>query len=239
MKPLWRYTYRSSDGAWHASNVRAADRDGVFAELKRRGVKPVKVELASGFLNSVRALGRRWYAIIILVLALAATLAYTFTGGLRVSRAPAATASASAASSVPAEPRHQVDDLPSDWIAHLGEFFNPTDAYLALFAQPGRVDGLDIVPSPGAFTEASFSEPVAPVVEADPAWVAEMKSILVGMKEEALTLSRGGKASQEIILWLRERQRMEAGYRAQILAGDGTRTEKTARLEAVGLQPLD
>ena len=241
MKPLWRYTYRTSDGAWHTASVRAADRDAAFAELRKCGVKPVKVELASGLLNSLRALGRRWYAIIVLALALAATLAYTITGGSQspatATPPPPATA-APPSSPIPAEPRHQVAGLPSDWISRLGDFFDPTDAYLALFAQPGCIDGMDIVPSPDAFTESSFSEPLTPVTEADPAWIVEMKSILVGMKEEALTLAKGGKASQEIILWLRERQRMEAGYRAQILAGDGTDAEKAARLAAVGLQPL-
>ena len=237
MKPLWRYTYRTSDGAWHTASVRAADRDAAFAELKKSGVKPVKVELASGLLNSLRALGRRWYAIIVLALALAATLAYIASVGRRVPAPPPATAKPTS-SPIPAEPRHQVAGLPSDWISRLGDFFDPTDAYLALFAQPGRIDGMDIVPSPDAFMESSFSEPLTPVSETDPAWVVEMKSILVGMKEEALTLAKGGKAPQEIILWLRERQRMEAGYRAQILAGDGTDAEKAARLAAVGLQPL-
>ena len=237
MKPLWRYTYRTSDGAWHTASVRAADRDAAFAELRKSGVKPVKVELASGLLNSLRALGRRWYAIIVLTLALAATLAYIASVGRRVPAPPPATA-APPPSPIPAKPRHQVAGLPSDWISRLDNFFDPTDAYLALFAQPGRIDGMDIVPSPDAFTESSFSEPLTPVTESDPAWVVEMKSILVGMKEEALTLAKGGKAPQEIILWLRERQRMEAGYRAQILAGDGTDAEKAARLAAVGLQPL-
>ena len=238
MKPLWRYTYRTSDGAWHTASVRAADRDAAFAELRKSGVKPVKVELASGLLNSLRALGRRWYAIIVLTLALAATLAYIASVGRRVPAPPPPATAAPPSSPIPAEPRHQVAGLPSDWISRLGDFFDPTDAYLALFAQPGRIDGMDIVPTPDAFTESSFSEPLVPVTEADPAWIVEMKSILVGMKEEALTLAKGGKAPQEIILWLRERQRMEAGYRAQILAGDGTDAEKAARLAAVGLQPL-
>ena len=233
MKPLWRYTYRSSDGAWHNASVRAASRDDAFAELKRLGIKPVKVELAAGLANAFLALGRRAYAIVLLALALVATLACL----LVLSPSTRSPSAPSPLHPSAPSPRHQIAALPADWTSRLPDFFNPTDAYLALFAQPGREDGADIVPSPDAFTEASFSAPAVPASPSDPAWVVEMKAILVGMKEEALALAKGGKAPQEIILWLRERQRMEAGYRAQILSGPGTPAEKSARLEAVGLQP--
>lgn len=238
MKARWRYTYRTSDGAWHESSVRAPSRDEAFAKLKRRGIKPVRVDLESGALNSFKALGRRGLAIILLVACLAATLAYAILARAPRRDDPAAPQQQQqeAEQRQPAV-RRQIPSLPEDWIQRLSDYFDSADSYLALCAQPGCREALDIMPDPDLFTGDAFADAPDEPRDGEPEWVADIRAILVGMKEEARALERAGKSPSEVIMWLRERQRMENSYRLQILSGPEPDDEKRLRLQAVGLLP--
>lgn len=221
--PEWRYSYKTPDGVRHEGSLRAATRDGVYAELRRRGIRPIRVELAPGGLNRLMALGKRGWSIVLLsVLALVLAVAL---GRTRAVEHP---------SEDVLRPRRQVAGLPRDWTAARARYWGAATAYLALFAQPGRMEFEEFDES-AAFTEASLRGEEFRTGDAAPDWVRDLDGILAGMREEALALFRTGKPAGEIVLWLQERQRMEAAYRRQILESGGAEEEKRQRLEAMGL----
>ena len=47
--------------------------------------------------------------------------------------------------------------------------------------------------------------------------ISELKGIVAGIKDEARMLQSSGRSFSEIVQWLRDRQRMEADYRAHII----------------------
>ena len=67
------YSYKTSDGVRHESTFEAKSNEAVFAALRAQGIKPMKVwEIHSPYYIS-----KRTRLIIILALALAASLVYT------------------------------------------------------------------------------------------------------------------------------------------------------------------
>lgn len=219
----WNYSYKTPDGVRHEDHLRAVSRDSVYAELRRRGIRPIRVELAPGILNRFLALGKRGWSIILLAI---------LAGGLAV--ALGYTRAAERPSEDILRPRHQVVGLPQDWMVARVRYWGAATAYLALFAQPGRLE-FETLDETAAFSEPALRAEDVRVRDGAPEWVRDMDAILTGMREEALALFKTGKQAGEIVLWLKERQRMEAAYRRQILDGNGTDEEKRRRLEAMCL----
>ena len=60
------YAYKSSDNVRHEGTVRARSRDEAYSALKSRGIKPIRVDEAPGFLNKLFGKGKRWIAIVLL-----------------------------------------------------------------------------------------------------------------------------------------------------------------------------
>ena len=77
------YQYRTRANEVRSGEVRAADRDAAFAALKAQGIRPSRLEDAPGFFNKLFGKGKRWIAIAVLALALAAALCAYFFGGTR------------------------------------------------------------------------------------------------------------------------------------------------------------
>ena len=223
--PEWGYTYRSPDGVRHEARIRATGRDAAFALLRGQGIRPMKLYPAPGILNRLRIDGWRWAMAAMLV---AAGLAVAALIGRNVSDRHRPTA-------WDVLPRHQLEGLPSDWCQRLGDYLPPADAYLALFAQPGRMDIRETGSSGSPLTEEALLREVPSPSADDPPWVVALKRVLVGMKEEAVALVKLGKDPTEIAIWLEERQKMEAEYRRQILEGTDSGEEKLRRLRAMGL----
>ena len=132
-------------------------------------------------------------------------------------------------------PRGQIADLPTNWVDQLPEHFDAADSFLALFAQPGRTEYEAFVALDSPLTEETLTREAPPPVDGDSEWVVKLKMILATMKEESAALIKNGKTPSEIVVWLRERQRMEVAYRQQILDGEGNEEEKRQRLTAIGL----
>lgn len=40
----WRYSYKTSDGLKHESEIFASDKDSAYGELRQRGIRPIRVE---------------------------------------------------------------------------------------------------------------------------------------------------------------------------------------------------
>lgn len=223
--PEWDYTYRSPDGVRHEARIRASGRDAAFALLRGQGIRPMKLYPAPGILNRLRTDGWRWATMVVLV---ATVLVAAALIGRNVStrHRPAV---------LDVLPRHQLEGLPSDWCQRLDDYLPPADAYLALFAQPGRMDIREIGDKGIPLTAEALLREVPPPTSDDPPWMVALKRVLIGMKEEAVALVKLGKAPAEIAIWLEERQKMEAEYRRQILEGTDSGEEKLRRLRAMGL----
>ena len=63
------YEYKTSENERRSGEIDAASRSAVYAELKKQGIKPYKVELAPGFANWLMSLGKRTAAIAVLAVA--------------------------------------------------------------------------------------------------------------------------------------------------------------------------
>lgn len=225
------YQFRTKDNELRSASLHAPSRDAAYAALKKAGINPSRVELAPGLLNRVSSLGKRGLAIVILALA---------TVGLAIALGRARTPRVAPPSegeypAAPTADRHQLAGLPADWVSRLPAHLSPVDAYFALFAQPGCRDGLDIVIAPGSITAELLESPMPAAASDEPGWVTELRPVVAGIREEVLALIRRGKTPDEVVLWLRERQRMEAAYRQQILDGEGSAAEKQGRLATMGL----
>lgn len=220
----FRYTYRTSDGAWHEAEIDASDRNAVYDTLKPQGIRPVKVWCPNPPLfHGVK----RWIAIVILALIAVASTAIAY-------RRQAQNSSLfTLNSSLSPVPRHRILNAPPDFAAQaVKHFAYSSERFLALNAQPGMPYSVENE-SLDDLAEALEHE-IVPSPE-DPEWVADLKRIVAGMKIEAGILMRDGKKPADIALWLTERQKMEFTYRNQIIGGPGTLDEKAAKLRMMGL----
>ena len=134
----YTYAYKTSDGVRHEATMNAASREEVFAELRKRGIKAIKVGAADGSKANGEVRGVRKRAVAALV-ALAAVCAgvVVYFGGTRI-------AAVVAANSAIFSPRHQIYGDPAI-MEHIerGDFggilSRDGDKMLAIFAQPGKL----------------------------------------------------------------------------------------------------
>ena len=134
----YTYAYKTSDGIRHEDSMNASSREEVFAELRRRGIKAIKVVAADGSKANGEVRGVRKRAVAVLV-ALAAVCAgvVAYFGGTR-------TAAVVAANSAISSPRHQIYGDPAIMEPiERGDFGDilsrEGDKMLAIFAQPGKL----------------------------------------------------------------------------------------------------
>lgn len=75
------YQYKTRENERRDGVIFAPNRDAVYAQLKKQGIRPFCVELAPGLLNTLQRPGKRGYAIIFLAFALIATLVLSLRRG--------------------------------------------------------------------------------------------------------------------------------------------------------------
>ena len=227
----WQYSYRSSENRLLDGQVRARSRDAAFAALKAQGVKPIRVELAPGLVNWVRSLGCRWLAILVLVGLIVVLVAINHSIRKEVNAIAQSVHNRAAAL-----PRQRIPGIPPDLAIRLPSIFSyEAERFLALCAEPGIIQNDCGVPQPGlGDLERSLSHDIV-VSDGDDEWVATLKRVVVGMKDDAALLLKEGKSSEDIKLWLSERQKMELTYRNQIIMGPGSMKSKARKLRAMGL----
>ena len=137
----YTYAYKTSDGARHEAAMEAESRDAVFAALRARGIKAIKVVAADGSKANGEVGGAKvaktamaivGFTAVASVLVLFFAL-YAFFAAKRTSEA-----------AITSTPRHQIYGDPAimeglergDFAAHLPRF---GDQMLAVFAQPGKL----------------------------------------------------------------------------------------------------
>ena len=83
----YTYAYKTSDGVRHEDSMNADSRDEVFAELRKRGIKAIKVVAADGSKanGEVRGVRKRIVAVLVVLVAVAVGIVAYFgaarTGG--------------------------------------------------------------------------------------------------------------------------------------------------------------
>ena len=234
------YSYKTSDGVRHESTFEAKSNEAVFAALRAQGIKPMKVwEIHSPYYIS-----KRTRLIIILALALAASIAYILV-------APSAPSTKHQAPST-TSPRHQIygdpaiwEDIERDNFASV--FKSSGDRILALYAIPGRAVTDSLGLSRAALLKALEGCKNKDVVieKTDSAEAVELKRIVQGMKEELRWYVADGVGSVESYLnRLRERQDEEIRIyertknELENCTDNALREERNAALRAMGLRTI-
>ena len=185
----YAYRYKTSDGVRHEGLIKASSREAVFSALKKEGIRPFNVVLAPGFFNRVCSLGKRWFAIVVLLIALFAL------GGYVLFRR-----SAQEFDPHSAMPRHQIYGDPVI-MAELEQsgfsnvFATAGDRYLARYAQPGH----PVVAVP-RFDSRCLSEALASEVsfrDNEPREIVELKRIVLWMRDELRDYLADGMGTPE------------------------------------------
>ena len=235
------YTYRDSSGERHASEIDAPSRDAAFAILREvHGIKPIRLTQTGVLDTADGASGqppppaaKRVWRLMSLAL-LAAVLGGAWWAARWHDAAPGGGAAEQGDIAIP-RPRHWLGaKIPVESV-----FKDPTERYLAIFAEPGRevrerVDDY----YEGAFAEAVAKPVFVSTVDAPP--VAEFKRVLAGLKEEASLQLKGGKGVREVADWFIDRQKMEAEWRsglvARVNAGEVTIADANRSLQNLGFE---
>lgn len=210
------YAYKSSDGVRHEAVINAGTREDVFAELRKQGIRPIKVVAQDGSLaNGAPARQhKRWIVLTAFTSALAA-------GALTWLLAPAGGVISDGDKNLVEKvalplPRQMINGN-RERIEHLpdGFFANRVEAFLAHFAEPGRPfviesrDALTIDNARSATTntiryaESEFTERI------------DLKRIVAGLKQEMRNYIRGGGSVNDYVQALINRQQTEIAYRSE------------------------
>ena len=213
----YTYAYKTSDGVRHEDSMNAASREEVFAELRKRGIKAIKVVAADGSKanGEVHGVRKRVVAALVAFVALGVGVV-AYLGGTR-------TAGVSAVSDATFETdttRRQVigdaaiieKGIRNGW----GDVFElEGERFLASFAIPGVKAGQRNT-SEKEFTAALENKCV--VSETDSLEARQIKAMVEGMKNEARRYLAAGGTIVEYGKRLTERQDAEIAIYNRIKA---------------------
>ena len=231
----YTYAYKTSDGARHEAAMEAESREAVFAALRTRGIKAIKVVAADGSKANGEVRGAKvaktamaivGFTAVASVLVLSFAL-YAFFAAKKTSE-----------SAIISTPRHQIYGDPAimeglergDFAAHLPRF---GDQMLAVFAQPGklmcakganprRIDEKSYAAFEAYASNELTAENDIVLDAADSREITELKQIVNGMREEMRYYLANGngtprsfwrrlneRTAQEIQIYERTRRELE------------------------------
>ena len=182
------YYYKTSSNERREGVVVAPDREAAYADLRKRGIRPYRVEDAPGFFNRLFGRGKRWMTIAALSVALGVTIVLA----VQLSAEPRVL------------PRQQIagdqfileEGLATQWADVLT---NPGERWLAMYAMPGRKPrkGLKVSSPIEIYVairdlSAHLDKPVALAAVQFPEY-RQLRAIVEGMKAELRTHLAGGK----------------------------------------------
>ena len=229
----------------------ATSRDQVFVELRKQGIKAIKVVAADGSKanGEVRGIRKRVVFFILLVASLVVALltwflASEFSGAKRP-------ISINSEKQINAQPlnrqeisgdRKRIKDVINDLDNHVERF-------LSAFAEPGRPVITNLTRPSDAMFISWINEPLR-YSESELTEAIDLKRILSGMKVEMLEYLHGGGSVSSYIDELYNRQKLEISYREKAnenlkkIIQNNTREAYTywlkanAALESMGIYPL-
>ena len=206
------FEYKTRENERRSGEISAASRQGVYEELKKRGIRPSKVELAPGVANWLLSFGKRTAAIVILCVAVVAV------GSLWIGSKDAA------------------EEFKDRAVAFSDKFENKTRRQVigdtAIIEKGVRTGWADVFPEEGERFLASFAIPGVPAGqrntteaeisaalsrqvfpdESDGLEARQIKAMVEGMKDELREFMRDGGSIREFGAALVERQESEIGY---------------------------
>jgi len=249
----WTYCYMTSDGLRHEGEMSAPTKDDVYAELRRRGIRAIKVteRIRPIVRRGLRGLRKRDIAALAVGAVVLAGLAVAVASRLGPEPPPDVGVPVRKANVIesnvisigdrvaPARPRRQIAISEADLVSI---FTHPADRFFARYAAPGRrvaplrAETLRLV-------EEDFADALeSPLVirEDDPKGVADIKGIVAGIKGEAKMLVQSGRSFSDIVKWLTDRQTMEVDYRSLILKRFEHDIEAAnAQLQTLGMEGVE
>ena len=235
MAMKYTYAYKTSDGARHEAAMEAESREAVFAALRARGIKAIKVVAADGSKANGEVRGAKvaktamaivGFTAVASVLVLSFAL-YAFFAAKKTSE-----------SAIISTPRHQIYGDPAimeglergDFAAQLPRI---GDQMLAVFAQPGKLMCARGA-NPRRIDEKSYAifeeyarndldaENDISIDTAESREITELKQIINGMREEMRYYLANGngtprsfwrrlneRTAQEILIYERTRRELE------------------------------
>ena len=205
----YTYAYKTSDGTRHEGSMKAASRDDVFAELRKQGIKAIKVVAANGSKanGEIHGVRKRVVAVLVAFVALGVGIVAYFSGTRSNGDLGDSTATAFATGQ---DRRQVIGDAAiiekgirngwSDVFALEGERF------LASFAIPGVKAGQRNT-SEKEFAAALENKCV--VADSDSLEARQIKAMVEGMKNEARRYLAAGGSIVEYGKRLTERQDAE------------------------------
>ena len=251
----YTYAYKTSDGIRHEDSMNAASREEVFAELRKRGIKAIKVVAADGSKanGEVRGVRKRAVAALVALAAVCAGVVAYFSG--------TRTAAVVAANPVAVSPRHQIYGDPAIVETfERGDFFNVLsregDRLLAVFAQPGRLMcakgtnprklSANAAAQFAAYAKNELGTDNDITIASDePREIRELKQIVNGMRDEMRTYLANGNGTprsywrrlnertlSEMQIYERTRRELEKETRPEIWE------QKNESLRILGLRTI-
>lgn len=200
------YQYRSSDNEVHTGEMCASDRDGVFAALRARGIRPSMVKESPGFFNKLFGKGKRWIAIAMLSAMLAMLAFYVVSLRERMSAIDDGGDRIERRGQIYGDPFVLQKFESESWRECLT---NEGDVILARFAQPGdsRVLSEARIANPELLRLACDDD--VEILASDIPEVAKMKRMVNWMKRELRSYLAAGGSFGGYLDRLYERQRTE------------------------------
>lgn len=240
----YSYAYRTGDGVRCTDTLDAPSRDAAFAELRARGIRPIKVVAADGSRENGAARPIRWRILSIVALFIVLIVAFLPAFLRRTPPEPEFLSS---------QTRRQVigdaavieRGIRTGWAE---VFSSEGDRFLASFAIPGARAGVRNV-TEGELLRA-IEEPPAPVVD-EGIEARQIRAIVTGLKAEAKAYLAAGGTIAGYASRLAERQDAEAAVHARVRTeldrARGTLSEdaflslweeKNAALRRLGIRPI-
>ncbi len=259
----YEYAYKTSDGKRHVEEMEAPSREAVFAALREKGIKAIKVVATDGSKanGEVRVMGvkkRVVFALVAIAVAATASLVLFLDDGAESVAQPQSAEEQpvmKVATPLPRQmiqgDRKRIENLPTNMFANVAE------TYLSKFAEPGRDFG-GIVASGLAESDEELMK-----ILAEPIYVAsdeftehiDLKRITAGIKREMRAYMAAGYPAADYLAELVTRQNMEIEQRKKAekklkdlvdeAKKDGDKQEAydfwlkaNAQLQSMGIYPL-
>ena len=205
----YTYAYKTSDGVHHEATMNASSREEVFSELRKRGIKAIKVVAADGSKanGEIHGVRKRVVAVLVAFVALGVGLLSYFSG----TRSGGDLGDSVAAAFATGQDRRQVigdaaiieKGIRNGW----SDIFQlEGERFLASFAIPGVKAGLRNT-SEKEFAAALENKCV--VADSDSLEARQIKTMVEGMKNEARRYLAAGGTIIEYGKRLTERQDAE------------------------------
>lgn len=194
------YQYRTPDNCQHDGVIRAASRDAAYAALKAKGIRPSRMEEASGFFNKLFGKGKRWLAIAVLAAAVAISLPFALRRPHVAEQLPPDCADRA---QLYGDPVVISECMSVGWT---NVFSSAFDCFLAVYAIPGDIEHV---------REWKGPEPMAkdirltPIDAKDLAEIQRMKRMVNGLKREYLAYIADGGTFKSYFKRLVIRQKAE------------------------------